>query len=285
MTAEVFEQKLSTSLTLRGLRWNTGAKKKVLAIHGWLDNANSFLPMAQFLPDAIELLAIDLAGHGLSDHRPPGGWYYLVDFIRDIGLLVDALDWQNFSLLGHSLGGAISCMTAAALPDRVQTLAVIEGLGPLSGEPQQAALRLRESLNGLRQADSTRLRRHANPEAATKARLKTNRMLPSSAQLIVERGLQQSDDGWIWRTDPLLRTASPIRFTESEVLYMLGGIQCPVLQIMPNPPAVFISMPHIQRRAATVKNYQQVEVKGHHHVHMDEAETCASVLFPFLLNS
>ncbi len=284
MTAESFEQKLPTGLVLRGLRWNAGAKKKVLAIHGWLDNANSFLPMAPFLPDDIELLAIDLAGHGLSDHRTTAGWYYLVDFVRDIGLLVDALQWQSFALLGHSLGGAISCMTTAALPDRVQALAVVEGLGPLSGEPQQAAVRLRESLNGLRQADNTRLRRHANPEAAAQARLKTNRMLPASAQLIVERGLQRLDDGWVWRTDPLLRTASPIRFTESEVLYMLGGIQCPVLQIMPNPPAVFISMPHIQRRAAMIKDYRQVEVKGHHHVHMDDPETCASALFPFLLN-
>lgn len=285
MNATTFEQALPNGLTLRGLRWNEGAPIKVLAIHGWLDNAHSFLPMAQFLPSEIELLAIDLAGHGLSDHRQTGGWYYLMDFVRDTSLLVDVLEWSNFSLLGHSLGGAISCMTAAALPDRLQALAVVEGLGPLSGEPQQAATRLRESINGLRQAKDTQLRRHANPQAATQARLKTNRMLAASAQLIVERGLQQVDDGWVWRTDPLLRTASPIRFTESEVLYMLGGIECPVMQVMPNPPAVFMSMPHIRRRTAMIKNYQQVEIEGHHHVHMDKPEACASALFPFLLNN
>lgn len=284
MKPQTIEQPLASGLTLRGLSWNAGAPVKVLALHGWLDNAHSFLPMAEFLPDDIELIAIDQAGHGLSDHRRGGGWYFLADYVRDAALLADSLDWPAFSLLGHSLGGAISCMTAAAMPDRVQALALIEGLGPLSGGPQQSATRLREALNGLQQATRTQLRRHTSPDAAAQARLKTNRMQPASANLLVKRGLQQVDDGWVWRTDPRLRIASPIRFTESEVLYMLGGIACPVFQIMPDPPAPFMSMPHMRRRRAMVKNYRQADIHGHHHVHMDSPQACAEVLFPFLLN-
>ncbi len=283
-TAEPLELKLPSDVTLRGLRWNRGASVQVLALHGWLDNAHSFLPMAPFLPDSIDLVAIDQAGHGWSEHRPDGGWYSMMDFARDAELVADALGWQAFSLLGHSLGGAISCLIAAGLPQRVRCLTIVEGLGPLPGEPQQAATRMREALAGLKQASLTQLRRHVTPEAAAQARLKTNRMLPDSAAQLVERGLRQTSEGWVWRTDPRLRIASPMRFTESEILYLLAGIRCPVFQIMPDPPSKFMSMPHMQRRKAMLDDYQQLDVAGHHHVHMDAPETCASALFDFLLH-
>ena len=39
-------------------------------LHGHLDNAHSFLPLLTKLPDSYRYLALDLPGHGLSDHRP-----------------------------------------------------------------------------------------------------------------------------------------------------------------------------------------------------------------------
>ncbi len=283
MSPEPLEFSLPTGLTLRGLHWNPGAPIRVLALHGWLDNAHSFLPLAKLLPENIQLIAIDQAGHGWSDHRLGHSWYYLADFVRDVELLAKLLQWPKFFLLGHSLGGAVSCMTAAALPTQVRALGVIEGLGPLPGEPQQSASRLQQALTGLNQAASTRLRRHPNPDAATQARLKTNQMLPASAALLVERGLQQIDDGWVWRSDPRLRVASPVRFTEAEIQYLIAGIDCPVLQVMPNPPSAFMSKPHMQRRMAMLKNYRQVDVDGHHHVHMDQPGSCAAAIFPFFI--
>ncbi len=283
MNPEKIELTLPDSITLRGLRWNPGAPVKVLALHGWLDNAHSFLPLARLLPDQIELLAIDQAGHGWSDHRSGHSWYYLADFVRDIDQLTSVLNWNRFSLLGHSLGGAVSCMTAAALAEQVQALAVVEGLGPLPGDPQQSAGRLGEALAGLKQAAKTRLRQHPSPDAAAAARLKTNPMQPASAELLVKRGLQQTDDGWVWRTDTRLRVASPVRFTEIEIQYMLEGIKCPVLQVMPDPPAAFMSIPHMQRRRAMISDYRQIDIPGHHHVHMDNPEPCAAAIFPFLI--
>jgi len=283
LQAESIEIPLPTGISLRGLSWNANAPIKVLALHGWLDNAHSFLPLAESLPNDIHLIAIDQAGHGWSDHRQGNSWYYLTDFVHDIALLTKALAWSKFSLLGHSLGGAVSCMVATALTEQVQALTVIEGLGPLSGKPQQASQRFREAIDGLSRANKTHLRRHANPMDATTARLKTSQMSSHSAAQLVERGLKQVDDGWIWRTDPRLRVTSPVRFTETEIQYILEGIQCPVLQVLPKPVSAMVSLPQMQRRYAMLKNYQQVDIDGHHHLHMDKPIECATAIFPFFI--
>ncbi|KAG1587997.1 hypothetical protein G6F46_014705 [Rhizopus delemar] len=47
-----------------GLR-NHGEGPRVLALHGWLDNAASFVPLAPHL-SSLQLVAIDLPGHGHS---------------------------------------------------------------------------------------------------------------------------------------------------------------------------------------------------------------------------
>ncbi|MFM8353785.1 MAG: alpha/beta fold hydrolase, partial [Gammaproteobacteria bacterium] len=52
---------------LTGLRWGTRGGLPTLALHGWLDNANTFNRLAPLLPE-LDLVALDFAGHGASDH-------------------------------------------------------------------------------------------------------------------------------------------------------------------------------------------------------------------------
>ena len=51
----------------------------VIALHGWLDNANSFARLAPKL-EGLRIVALDFAGHGHSDHRPCGAGYALADY-------------------------------------------------------------------------------------------------------------------------------------------------------------------------------------------------------------
>ena len=58
---------------IAALQWGTGNPNKVLALHGWLDNAASFSHLAPLLLEQqLEITAIDFPGHGWSDHRAPG---------------------------------------------------------------------------------------------------------------------------------------------------------------------------------------------------------------------
>ncbi|MGH8029957.1 MAG: alpha/beta fold hydrolase, partial [Arenimonas sp.] len=130
---------------LAALRWNEGAPVRVLALHGWLDNAASFAPLAPHF-DGIELVALDLPGHGGSAHRAPGHDYVFVDWIHDVLDALDALGWERAVLLGHSMGGGIATLVAAAAPARVERLALLEALGPIGGRAEDAVARLRQAV-------------------------------------------------------------------------------------------------------------------------------------------
>ncbi|MEO6170956.1 MAG: alpha/beta fold hydrolase, partial [Lysobacter sp.] len=97
---------------LRAARVGTTAPR-VMALHGWLDNAASFLPLHAHLP-GLDLVALDMPGHGASDHLPEAAEYTVVNTARAMFAAADALGWERFSLLGHSLGGAVASLMAAA---------------------------------------------------------------------------------------------------------------------------------------------------------------------------
>lgn len=118
--------------TVAGLRSPGTGGQRVLALHGWLDNAASFVPLAAQLP-GLELVAIDLPGHGHSAHLPPGTQYNTPGAICHVLDVADALGWDRFVLLGHSMGAGIASLAATAAPERVERLIAIEALGGLRG--------------------------------------------------------------------------------------------------------------------------------------------------------
>jgi non-heme chloroperoxidase len=86
---------------------NPEGKKTIFFIHGWPANHNLFEYQFNELPKmGYRCIGIDLRGFGKSD-KPWKGYSYnsLADDIREI---VDALRLRNFTLAGHSVGGAIS---------------------------------------------------------------------------------------------------------------------------------------------------------------------------------
>ena len=89
------------------LAWQHDGAPRVLCLHGWLDNAASFLPLAARF-EGCDLVALDLPGHGHSDHRHPSARYHFIDYLFDVDAALDALGWKDCHVLGHSLGAAIA---------------------------------------------------------------------------------------------------------------------------------------------------------------------------------
>ncbi len=266
---------------IAGIQWPAINKSespiKVLALHGWLDNAASFQPLAEYLPDC-EILAIDFPGHGHSDWRAGNLWYHFIDYLEDVALVQQHLGWGKFHLLGHSLGGAIASLWAAAKPKTLQSLSIIEGLGPLADTAENTAMRLSKALDSLNRLEDKQLRVFDSIEQAAKARAKSGGLELQLARILVERSLNTASEGlgWCWSTDPRLMLDNPNRYTENQVLNLMQAITTPLLLLHGDPLPDFINIEMMKKRITTARVEKVVCIKGHHHLHMQHPQQVAT---------
>lgn len=101
----------------------------VVFVHGILTDslASYYFTLAPALAAAgFDVIMYDLRGHGRSE-RPASG-YQLERFVADLAGLLDALNVRSrVHVVGNSFGGTVAFGFAAAHPDRVRSLAMIEG--------------------------------------------------------------------------------------------------------------------------------------------------------------
>ena len=252
------------------------ASARVLCLHGWLDNANSFAPLMPALAGAdLELVAIDLPGHGLSDHWPGG--YSPTDMMLAVVDALDALGWESCHLVGHSLGGCIAPLLACAQPDRLDSLTLIDALGPVSEPAERYPARLQRVLADHAQPERYRSRLFDSEAAAVDARLRVAHMPREAAELIITRQLVRDESGYRWRFDPALRMASTHYVTEAHVHTLLATIDSPTLCIMASD-GFLAARPGTNARFDRLRQGTRVMVDGHHHVHMESPGEVARLI-------
>jgi pimeloyl-ACP methyl ester carboxylesterase len=274
---------------IAGLRGGDPDAPRVLALHGWLDNAASFVPLAAHLA-GIALVAPDLPGHGRSAHLAPGADYSFAAAVNAVLDIADALGWERFSLLGHSMGAGIASLVAAACPERVQRLVAIEALGALAEAPDRTAARLRDAVAATRALRGKRLRLFPDIALAVRARMQGVTGSPLSeeaARLLVERGLAPAQDdggsdGFAWSSDPRLTLPTMMRLTEAQVRDLIGGIACPTRVIHADPPQPYLPEPLRSERAALLPRGELVVLPGGHHLHMERPAEVAAAIGRFL---
>lgn len=260
---------ISTSyLRLTARVWGSKAGLPVLALHGWLDNAASFDQLAPRLP-GLRLIALDLPGHGLSDHRPPGVHYHFIDFIADTIAAADALGWDKFALLGHSLGAGIASFVAAVVPERITHLALIEGLGPLSGNPLDGPAALATAIAQMKHLKQKRLPVYSSLEEAIRARYNAGGLSWRAAAILTIRGTQSVPTGISWRSDPRLTFKSPLYLTEEQVLAYLARIRAPALLIR-GESGYLARREYMAKRYICVPQLEVKELAGSHHLHLEQ---------------
>jgi long-chain acyl-CoA synthetase len=97
-------------------------------IHGFGGEAEQWQYQLQHFLIEDRVIALDLRGHGLSDHPRQG--YDMLQIRADLERALEVLGVRaKFTLIGHSFGGAIVTDYARAHPDRVERLVLIATAG------------------------------------------------------------------------------------------------------------------------------------------------------------
>ncbi|MHC9246581.1 alpha/beta fold hydrolase [Aeromonas jandaei] len=252
-------------------------KPLLIALHGWLDNGASFLPLAPYLDD-FHLVCVDLPGHGHSDHKTTP--YVFVDWLDDLYQITQAAGWSRFVLLGHSLGALIASAYAGVFPEQIERLILLEGLGPLTQPDEAVPAQIRRAILNRSRTRERSAGGFASIDEAVAARCKVADITPEAARLICERQLEERAGRWQWRSDPRLRDLSPLRMSEGQAQALIRAICCPVLFIRGQQGFAELEA-QWQLRQGAFRQIEQVILPGNHHFHMENGAATAVCIVNF----
>jgi len=265
---------------ISGMQSGNSNSPTLVCLHGWLDNAASFLPLMPWLNN-FHIIAIDWPGHGLSDHRSSDAHYHFLDYVYDLLLLWQANQWSDVHIVGHSMGGMIATAFAAAFPEKVTSLTLIDALGFISSEEKQATAQLRKGLLSRLKVNEKSTSSPIELASAVQARVQVSDLRYDHAKLIIERGLKPVSNGYVWRSDKRLRTISPYRLSPGQADQIFDDIVKPTQLLYGDKGMSFVS-DAIARYRSKNKLVAVHELNGGHHVHMEQPQQCAELIQSFI---
>jgi pimeloyl-ACP methyl ester carboxylesterase len=96
---------------------------RVIGLHGWFYDSREFQPLFPAIDThRFSFVCLDFRGYGKSRGNGP---YNIETIVRDVERLADTLLWEDFCLVGHSMGGKAALLAANLLGDRVRKLLAI----------------------------------------------------------------------------------------------------------------------------------------------------------------
>lgn len=288
-------------LTLAALACGNKEHQPVLCLHGYLDNAASFLPfMQQIMQQTVQqgdllasrrIIALDWPGHGHSDHRSVGAHYHFFDYVSDLVALFSLNNWPAIDIVAHSMGAMIASAFAAAFPEKVKSLTLIDSFGFICAPTEQTTSQLRKGV--LSRVKPVKSNRAFSEETAIKARMHICDLKIEHAKLIVQRSLLEvkpqpsnsiaGDDAstlYRWRSDTRLRTISPYRLSLAQGQQLFSDIKCP-LQLIYGDKGMDMVATGVEQFSASVDNLTTIRLSGGHHVHMEQTKEISYLLSNF----
>lgn len=275
--------------------WGPKNKQPIIAIHGWQDNAGTFDRLCPLLPADIPILCIDLPGHGKSSHYPPGLQYFVFwDGISLIRRIVKEYKWTNITLMGHSLGGALSFMYAACFPDEVKKFISIDIAGPTVRNHDKTAEATGKCIDKFLEYEclpESKLPCYEYNEMVDTALDAYNGSLSrSSVQILMIRGMTPFHNGdkpgYHYVRDLRLKVSLLGMFSLEQVLSYARRIKCEMLNIRAVPgmqfehPELYTKVVDTIRESARRVDFHQIN--GTHHLHLNTPEVISDIIANFL---
>ncbi len=274
---------ISQRLRLHYVDWGNSNAPPLILQHGGRDHCRSWDWVADQLRNDWHVICPDLRGHGDSEWVSDGT-YDLNAYVYDFAQLIEALGYNEVTIIAHSLGGNIATRYAGLYPEKVRKLVNIEGLGfstkklsERDGEP--FASRFRRWIEDTRKASGRNPRRYATLEDAyTRMKTENSHLTNEQARHLTTHGASRNEDGtWSWKFDPYLHTRYFNDLRKEEVVELWERVTCPLLLLWGKDS--FFSSPADDGRAEHFSNARVVEFEnaGHwlHHDQFDRfmAET------------
>jgi pimeloyl-ACP methyl ester carboxylesterase len=115
-----------------------------LFLHSFAGDCTHWSAVLEALAPRRRVVAFDFSGHGLSPAAR--GRYSIRRLAQDVLTVANAQNLEHFVLVGHSLGALVAAEFAAAGPQRVKKLILVDPPPAPGALPADALRRIRESL-------------------------------------------------------------------------------------------------------------------------------------------
>ena len=214
------------------LDWGNKHRPTIVFLHGGALTAHTWDLVCLALRDDFHCVALDQRGHGDSDWAADGD-YSIGAALADSKGFVDHLGLDKFILVGMSLGAINSLAFAAAHPERLSHLVIIDA-GPEMRRPGSS--RIRDFV--------TQVQETVTVEAIIEKALEFNpRRDPKILRRSLMHNLRQQPDGtWRWKYDTQRFKALDQEVHRAERAKLADGlarIACPALVVRGGESDVF----------------------------------------------
>jgi pimeloyl-ACP methyl ester carboxylesterase len=245
-----------------------GGVPATLLLHGIGNYGRYWDFFADAVAGRLRLIAPDARGHGESGK--PVDAYAPEEFVADAVAVLDALKVDRALVVGHSMGGTHAIRLAAADPDRVARLVIVDA-GP---EPMPA---------GAERARRLSLDRPERFEYADEALAYLRRTSPGYSEEVYAnrmRWLFGEDAGdLVWRSSREA-LASIMSSGRNDLWDALPAIRCPVLLVRGTRSNV-LSSEVAQRMVKALMDGRLIELDAGHNVALDRPRELADAVIAF----
>ncbi|XP_076233478.1 putative serine hydrolase isoform X2 [Calliopsis andreniformis] len=278
---------------ISGKWWGPMGLMPIVALHGWQDNAGSFDTLIPQLSPGVAVLAIELPGHGLSTHYAKGNFFLTYwESVICLRRIMKYYKWKKVKLLGHSLGGAVSFLYAAAYPDEVDFVIALDIAGPTIGNVNKRAPLTGTIIDKFLEYDA--LKPETVPTYTYEDVLKIvenaygDAINKEGLKILVKRGTRQYGNSgkYSFTRDPRLKSSALGLLSVDLIHTFASQIRCGYLNIqatkgyVTDQPEVYESTLEIIKKHTSRFEYHLVE--GTHYVHLNNPEKIAPIINKFI---